>query len=259
MFGEQIMKEKQYIIMKIKQMEEKIRELPDGKLVCTKNGKNSKWYIRDGQSFTYLPKKERDYAVKMAKKKYYSACMSMLTQRVESLENCMNAYQKSVEGMEVFWEKNPGIKELLEWSEKHDNDEMQEWANAEYDTNTAFPEHLNHRTPWGEVFRSKSEAMIARCLRERGIAYRYECALTLGNETFYPDFTIIHPRTKQVYYYEHYGRMDDPKYIRDKMPKLTTYANHGIIPGIHLILSFETQEEPLSMYTIESLLDQYFG
>lgn len=240
---------------RIAKIEEQLRDMPKGKLICAKNGNKFKWYVREGEKFTYLPRKEREYAVKLAQKKYFIVQLEELHQKKMALSNCIEAYKNSAEG---FLEKNAGMKELLEISEKNNEEEGEKWANAQYDTNKAFPEHLIHRTSWGEVFRSKSEAMIAKCLRERGIAYRYECALTLGNETIYPDFTILHPRTGNIYYYEHYGRMDDPKYIRDKMPKLTTYANHGIIPGIHLILSFETQTEPLSMYTIESLLSQYF-
>ena len=35
------------------------------------------------------------------------------------------------------------------------------------------------------------------------IPFRYECALTLGNTTVYPDFTIMHPNTGELIYREH--------------------------------------------------------
>ncbi|MFQ8777759.1 MAG: hypothetical protein ACLR78_10425 [Roseburia sp.] len=62
--------------------------------------------------------------------------------------------------------------------------------------------------------RSKSEAMIAMLLHLNAIPYRYECALSLGGVTLFPDFTIRHPVTGVLYYWEHFGLMDDPAYAK---------------------------------------------
>ena len=166
------------------------------------------------------------------------------------------SYSKGMSEIEKEYMQNEEFCRLLGVSMLDDNIE---WMKEPYERSQKHPEHLIHKNSYGEVFRSKSEAMIAMCLRERGIPYRYECALTLNGEKFYPDFTIRHPRTGRIYYYEHLGKMDDPKYISDNIPKLSIYAMNGIAPGIDLIMSFETKMEPLNVYTIECLLDQYFS
>ena len=60
------------------------------------------------------------------------------------------------------------------------------------------------------MLRSKSEAMIEQALFYANIPYRYECKLELDNKILYPDFTMLHPETKEKYYWEHMGMMDNP-------------------------------------------------
>jgi len=60
--------------------------------------------------------------------------------------------------------------------------------------------------------RYKSEVFIDMALFTNNIPFRYECALELGHSTLYPDFTIRHPKTGEICYWEHFGLMDDPSY-----------------------------------------------
>ena len=59
-------------------------------------------------------------------------------------------------------------------------------------------------------------------------------------------------------YWEHFGRMDDPVYAKSAGAKLQQYFVNGIIPGEQLIITFETKENPLSIETIESVVQEYF-
>ena len=45
---------------------------PDGKLICTRNGTHYKWYHSNGHTSSYIPKKDRKLAEKLAFKKYLS-------------------------------------------------------------------------------------------------------------------------------------------------------------------------------------------
>ena len=58
MIYDKIVKEKQRIEKQIETLERQLENLPEGKLVCTKNGKYSKWYHTTNSSYTYIPKKE---------------------------------------------------------------------------------------------------------------------------------------------------------------------------------------------------------
>ena len=90
------------------------------------------------------------------------------------------------------------------------------------------------------------------------IPFRYECALHLDETVLYPDFTILHPSTQQLYYWEHFGMMDSSVYAQNTYSKLQLYTSHNIIPSIQLITTFETKDHPLTQKTIEAIIKQYF-
>lgn len=94
-------------------------------------------------------------------------------------------------------------------------------------------------------------------LYTKGIPFRYECALHLGETTIFPDFTIRHPITDKIYYWEHFGKMDHPKYARNVISKLQLYTSFGILPGIHLITTYETSTKPLTSDTIERIISEF--
>lgn len=52
--------------------------------------------------------------------------------------------------------------------------------------------------------------------------------------------------------------MDDPNYCRNACMKIQTYASNKIIPMVHLIMTFETKEYPLTMDMIERIIEYYF-
>lgn len=136
--------------------------------------------------------------------------------------------------------------------------ELEIWKNAEYERNTNYPEKLNVKGTQGKLLRSKSEAIIDRILYNAGIPFHYEEKLVLKNTFFYPDFTIRHPRTGAVYYWEHFGMMDNQDYINNSCIKLRTYCENGIVPSVNLILTYETLEHPLGIDDVEWLVSRYF-
>lgn len=52
--------------------------------------------------------------------------------------------------------------------------------------------------------------------------------------------------------------MDDSSYCKKAGSKLQLYMNHGLIPSLNLITTFETKEFPLSSDTIEKIIQNYF-
>jgi len=129
---------------------------------------------------------------------------------------------------------------------------------ASFDKNPIRPEQLIHKGVSGNFLRSKSEAIIDMFLYYNQLPYRYEAALTLDKSTIYPDFTIRHPKTGAIIYWEHFGLMDDPSYCRKALSKLSLYTSHGIIPSINLITTYETKSNPLSSDMIEKIVKHYF-
>lgn len=153
---------------------------------------------------------------------------------------------------------SPGYQELLSSAFKPVSQEHLDWMNSPYDHNLKYPEQLTHKTSSGYLVRSKSEALIDMILHIYKVPFRYECALQLGDTIIYPDFTILHPHTGKIYYWEHFGLMDNQIYCKNACSKLQLYTSHGIIPTIQLITTYETKENPLSTETIENIVKTYF-
>ena len=106
--------------------------------------------------------------------------------------------------------------------------------------------------------RSKSEALIDMFLFKNKIPFRYECPLELDNILLYPDFTIRHPTTGKVFYWEHFGLMNQALYRKSACSKLQLYISNGITPSIQLITTYETQEVPLDPETVEKIVEHTY-
>lgn len=135
---------------------------------------------------------------------------------------------------------------------------VQKWREEVYETNASHPEHLIHTTLAGHKVRSKSEVIIANLLYTNHIPYRYEAALQLNEFTVYPDFTILHPSTQQIFYWEHFGMMDKSAYCDVACNKLKSYCYNGIYPTMQLITTYETGKAPIRSEQVQQIITQYF-
>ena len=52
--------------------------------------------------------------------------------------------------------------------------------------------------------------------------------------------------------------MDKHNYVHKIFTRFETYADNGIIPSINLITTYETKDYPLSMKSIEKIVEEYF-
>lgn len=134
------------------------------------------------------------------------------------------------------------------------------WQGKEYDGNP-YPIQKKHYTARGEIVRSKSEVEIANFLYFHGIPYRYEYPLKLrdGHQTvtYYPDFIIMDPVTRNVILLEHLGRMDDPEYVEEQVRKRRVYEENGFFEGENIIYTWETGSQPLTRVQLERKLGHY--
>lgn len=218
MIYNRMLEERNRLEKEIHSLEQQIIALPPGNLFFSHNGKYLKWYQSNGHNPLYIPKNNRQLAEQLAKKKYLSMKQNELIQERDAI----NLYLK------------------------HHN------------SNNVLAEQLNQPTISGHLVRSKSEALIDTILYKNKIPFRYEAGLSLGDTTFYPDFTIRHPLTGEIYYWEHFGMMDNPDYAKKAYSKLQRYSSYGITQDINLITTFETKEAPLNPEWVENLVKYHF-
>ena len=258
MIYEKALAEKERMTEKIIALEQQLKSYPEGKLLIARNGKGYKWYQTDGHTQVYIPKKQRSLAEKLAVKKYLSYQLEIMKQEKSAIEFYLRHHSNISDLTNNMIIENSEYQELLRPYFKPISVELNDWIKQPYSSNMKYPEQLIHKASNGKLVRSKSEMLIDMALYTNKIPFRYECELQLGDSIIYPDFTIRHPKTGETYYWEHFGMMDDMFYIKNACAKMQLYATHGITPGIHLIMTFETQKNPLSMDKINGFIKEYF-
>lgn len=254
---ERMLSELKRIDEEITKLQLQLQDLSPGKLIITKNAKQYKWYINDGNNLTYLPKSQRNVAEELAKRKYLTLLLKDLIHEKKSIQSYLQHHSKYTGNAELML-NNPPYMELLAPQFCHHSQKLLEWQNAPYERNTNYSEQLIHKSYSGNILRSKSEVIIDMSLYMNKIPFRYECALQLKDTIIFPDFTILHPHTMETYYWEHFGMMDNPLYAQNAYSKLQLYNSCDIIPSINLITTFETKNHPLCSDLVEKIVKYYF-
>lgn len=248
--------ESQRLEKQIKSLESKLKEFPEGKLICAQNENRSKWYVSDGHNSVYLPKNQRQLAEKLATKNYLSLLCEDMHHEKEAIEYYLRHHKPSK--AEDLLINESEFQKLLSSTFKSQSQEMNDWINSPYETCKKYSEQRIYKTSSGNIVRSKSEVLIDMALYTNSIPFRYECELNLGNMVIYPDFTIKHPKTGKIYYWEHFGRMDDEVYAKNAAAKIKSYIENRIVPTIDLITTYETKENPLDYEMVKKIVEDYF-
>jgi len=240
-----------------KQLQTNINTYPKEGFYCTKNQKRFKWYITTKDGAHYLPKSERALAEKLACKKYLLSKLSDIESELKALQYYLSHHDPNYGQADLMFEKDCGYAELLAPYFSPEAPNIKQWKAENYEQNTSHPENLVHPTSLGFSVRSKSEAMIVMALHLNRIPFRYECALDLNGTKIYPDFTILHPLSGKIMYWEHFGLIDNKDYQKAYHAKMHQYISNQVYPSINLITSYETNDMPLTFEKLDQILAAY--
>lgn len=255
MYMKEMKKEQKRLANQLAFLRKQLLDMPEGNLICTKNGKYTKWYRSDGKKAVYIRKKDRVLAEALAKKKFYQLQLEEVIQEKQRIDRFLKSFEKKPQPLKKFLE-NDDYRLLLSMGRVQQD--KTSWMKESYEKNRKNSEYLIHKTLSGHFVRSKSEVIIANSLFIYQVPYRYECALHMGDITVYPDFTILHPETGDILYWEHFGMMDRADYVEKAFNKLKLYTMNKIIPMGNLITTYETAAYPLDSGKVDSLIHEYF-
>lgn len=253
-----VAKERKRLELEIQRLQSKLQTMPKENLILAKNGTSYKWYCTDGKHKAYVPKSDRSMMEQLAYKKYYMLRLKNLEREQRAIDFYLKHHDEEAYQKEQELLSNSEFQKLISKQFLPKEQKMIEWMKGPFKKNEFHPEKLVHKTSVGIRVRSKSEQIIAMVLAKYQIPFRYECALEIGGKVYYPDFTILHPLTGEVFYWEHFGRMDDESYCEDMLTKLQNYIANDIVPNINLIVTFENGEHPLCEAMVEMLVKYYF-
>lgn len=235
----------------------KLEEMPAEDIICIKNKRQIKWFLKSTDEKRYISKKKRKYAEKLVEAKY----LKLKLKDLENEKKALECYFKHCKGSQLdkLFDENKAYFELLKESMKPEDIKARKWIEESYERNEKYPEKLKFKTYSGYKVRSKSELLIDTALFLRKIPFRYECKLKLKEGIFYPDFMIYDHVKDEVKYWEHFGMMDETSYNKMATQKIKRFVDNGIIPGINLIITTETKDNPLTSEFIERTIDYHFG
>lgn len=261
--------EKKRLLKEKKRLEKLLCEAPEGKLVYStsrsKGRSYYKWFVslvRAGKKVqVYIPSSNRKFAAALARKYFYQKKLDDVLCELRALDSYLGKHRGAADLERLV--STPALGSLLTEEELELvpdlPEELVKWAKADYEHNPKHPERLTVKTPDGNFVRSKSEAMIYTLLLGYKFPFRYECRLDVGGYVFYPDFTIRHPVTGEVIYWEHVGMLDDPVKAAKFIFKLRIYIRNGIYPDHNLILTFESGGHPLDFSIVQDKFKEFFS
>lgn len=242
-----------------KSSEERLRSAPEGTVYINKHGNGIQFYFRNApedKKGRYLPVADKEKALALVQKKYDQQIVEAVGKQIAVLERFLRNYDPDC--MKKIYETAPDVrKELIIPAELPDELYAQQWQSMPFQLNEIgenVPEHYSNK---GERVRSKSEVMIADALAQAGLPYRYECPLMLGTAVVHPDFTVLRREDRKELFWEHLGRMDDAGYVMKNLSKIRLYEQNGIMPGIDLILTMETSQQPINLSVIKQMIRTY--
>ena len=233
-----------------------IKSAPKEKLRIRKKGHNYQYYIEKNNKRRYIIKKNIEIVKKIAQRDYYKKLLSCLEKNTRVLNYFIANYNPYK--LEQCYQKLPEARRQLINPIILDNETFTEqWQAKKYERKKEAPDG-SFCTLKNEAVRSKSEIIIANLLCSRNVPYHYEYPVHLAEGMiFHPDFLCLNKRTRQEFYWEHCGRMDDPVYAVNMTQKLSEYSKNGIIPGKNLILTFETVKTPVETKAVERLIEAF--
>ncbi len=247
----------------IKQTKNSLKNVPPGRLSIHKHGEAPQYYhyINDDKKGAYkrqyIKKSNIALAKALAQKDYDKKLLHTAEKQLSQITSFLNNYDESSLS-DVYGHLSISRKTLVDPLIPDDAEYVRRWESLPPSPFFLEDSTIEIYTEKGERVRSKSEKILADQFYKLHIPYRYESVLSLNNsQTFRPDFLLLNVRTREEYYWEHVGMMDNSGYVENFVRKISVYINNGIIPGKNLILTFETSKYPLNMKTVESLIREY--
>jgi len=236
---------------------EELAQMPEG-TVSQKSINGKKYYFRcfkKGSQYCqeYIKKSDLELASQLICKQYLTKSIKLLQADIETLKRATKEYKpffaKDVIGRMVFGDEIDTFQDKKMM--------IKEWANSPFEKCTLYPENRIHTSYLGLKLRSKSEALIAGILELNQVSFQYEAKLQLGENEYFPDFTLMRPKDGKIIYWEHFGMTQSDSYFESMMRKYFNYLRNGIIPWQNFIMTFDNEEGAMDASLIQDILNAF--
>lgn len=248
---------KKYLEEIISSCNAELKSAPEGRMVASRSHGVPQFHFYDSSSRkrTYL--NDSTMIGKLASKDYYSQLLSIAQKELQHINQFLK-YDSEV-SVEDVYKQMPVLKQdLVEPVCMDDETYAQRWTSETF-TALNLETSEEYTSDGTNKYRSKSESLIANELEKAGVPFRYEARLDLkGYGYVYPDFTVLNKRTREVFYHEHLGMLEDSDYLIKNLQKIHAYEKNGFIQGKQLILTYESENVHLDMGIIKQIINEFY-
>ena len=248
-----------------------LKAAPEGNLRISKSNGAVQYYHKSTSEKIgghYILAKNKKLAQQLAQKEYDKKVLESVNLELKLLNRTLCQYEqlqvrnKLVE--KIFSRLTKMRQKLIKPVRLTDETFAAQWLSLPYEKKPFAEDAIKYTTARGDFVRSKSENIIADTLYRMSIPYRYEFPLKVKTEDgrlikLHPDFCCLNLRTRQEFYWEHFGIMDNPDYAEQAVGKLSLYAHNGFYIGKNLIITTETSKQPLSTKLVEKITKEFLA
>ncbi|MBO7348631.1 MAG: hypothetical protein J6U27_01590 [Spirochaetales bacterium] len=244
-------------------------------------------------TYTYLSASNNKEISQFAQKRYLRELKKVAKREIAQLEKCLIILNSEKDGIsdinEVYDSLPEALKPFVKPLSLSDDDYATQWQEGNLVVKRkrihAEDDYHKFKTIRGDYVGSKSEAIIADRLFVNNIPYHYEVAFTpeaepdssrpvfdaygrlvgfdaigfnpTDRDTLHPDFYVLNKRTRKAYFWEHLGRLSDPKYCTDNLNRMVRIIDAGYTIGEEILITHEDSYNPLRLESIDEIIDKY--
>jgi hypothetical protein len=233
---------------------------PTGKLRITGRHEDPQFYLRENpkdKGGKYIRREDRPVAAALAQKTYNAAVIKSAVSELGAIDNLLGVWQKGTVEDE-FGKLSIPRKQLVTPIILPDEAFTKQWLEIPYEPKGFNENDPEYYSTAGTRVRSKSEIILADIFDSYPVPRKFECPVKLWNgKIIHPDFTLLNVRERKEYIWEHFGRADDPGYMRYNVTRINALIRSGWFPGVNFIMTFETSETPLDSKIVHALIEQF--
>lgn len=265
--------EKNDLDSKIQFLEKALKDAPNGRMRISHSNGCVQYYFQNvssvnkseiisgkgtGPSSGYSYFNDENLAHVISQRDYNKRLLNVLKARYRTVNRTLATYSRTAPE-KVFQSFSPDRQKLIAPYILSQEMYIKQWLAEEYPRKPFGENTLEIYTMNGERVRSKSEKIIADSLFRYNIPYRYEFPLHLNElGLVHPDFIVMNPNTREEFFWEHFGMMDDEHYMNKALKKIEAYEKNDIFPGQKLIITTETKTRSLNIRILEKIIRNYF-
>lgn len=242
-------------------IQKQLKNIPSGSLRIVQRRNNFFYYLITNSKDTngkYLPKTQSKLASQIAQRDYILSIKREIEGELKVLYKLKKNYRPQ-NLINIYKRLTPGRKQLVTPVQLPNEEFAKQWQAQSKPGNSFNSQNKCFQTSCGIFVRSKSEVLIADALTNHNIPFHYEMPLLLNEKNFYPDFTCLHPSTRKVYIWEHFGLIDQPEYAMHALEKMILYQSKHFTQSNTLIITYETLAQPLTPQKINTLIQEYLS